>query len=106
MKMKIELFKKQAGELKRIPYVSAAFDGMAKAREVAFADGGRRGADEAVIASEGSALVQERWVRDGEQWKRFEPPRGRVIYDPVFPGRHPKASPPKRWSGRAPRVTQ
>lgn len=71
MKMKIELFKKKTfGGLERVPYDSAEFDSMAKAREIAFADGQRRGADEAVVASIGSAIVRERWMRDGEWWIR------------------------------------
>lgn len=86
MKMKIELFKK-AGELKRVPYESAAFDSMVKAREVAFAEGKRRDADEVAIVSVGSTLVRERWVPNGAQWKRFNSklpwPLGR-LYDPVY----------------------
>jgi hypothetical protein len=63
MKMKIELFK----QLERIPYPSAEFESMAKAREVAFTDGKRRDADEIVIALINSAVVRERWIRDGER---------------------------------------
>jgi hypothetical protein len=94
MQMKIELFKNAANRLEPVPYDSAAFDSMAKAREVAFADGKRRGVDEVAIVSIGSPLVRERWVRDGAQWKRYKPPVRRwlggdppieygVVRDPV-----------------------
>lgn len=90
MKMKIELFQNRLGKLECVPYVSAAFESMAKARGVAFADGKRRGADEISITSMGAPLVRERWVRDGEQWKCFNPrPRYGVRGVLVQPKRRP-----------------
>ena len=90
MKMKIELFKSKSNRLEGIPYGSAEFASMAQAREVGFVDGKRLGADEIAIVSIGSPLVRERWVRDGAQWKRFEPPKPPVGYGIVrdhFPHR-------------------
>jgi hypothetical protein len=78
MKIKIELFK----QLERIPYPSAEFESMAKAREVAFAEGKRRGADAIVIASIDSRLVRERWTRDGERWTRFQRKEEKLV-DPI-----------------------
>lgn len=82
MKMKIELFENRSNSLECIPYGSAEFVSMAEARQVAFADGKRLGADELAIVSIGSPLVRERWVRDGAQWKRFKPPRFGTGYPP------------------------
>lgn len=72
--MKIELFENRSDGLVDMPYGSAEFVSMAEARDVAFADGKRLGADEIAIVSIGSPLVRERWVRDDAQWKRFKPP--------------------------------
>jgi hypothetical protein len=75
MKMMTERFKNRSESGKPpepVPYKSAAFESTAKAREVACAEGKRRGADEILIASVGSPLVRERWKRDGAGWKRFK----------------------------------
>ena len=80
MKLSIRFFADPSGtNVLPLPlaYPVGEFDTVEKARKIAFADATRPGAYaySIIIESADGGPISERWVRDGDQWRRADATR-------------------------------